>query len=146
MAQAILIPSKVLVPLPISSRIIRLCGVAFFNISAVSCISTINVLCPADRLSNAPIRVKILSVIQIDALFAGIKDPTCAIITRSAVWRKTVDFPAILGPVIISIWLFLLLIFTELGTNRSPVIIFSTTGCRPSSIIISPCLFISGII
>ena len=53
---AIAIPSYVAVPRPISSKIINDLFVARFNMFAVSTISTINVDCPAARLSDAPTR------------------------------------------------------------------------------------------
>ena len=101
-AHAIERPSKVEVPLPISSRIIRLFFVAFLSIFETSVISTINVLCPLARSSDAPTLVNILSTIPIFALSAGTNEPICAIRTISAVWRIYVDLPAILGPVIIA--------------------------------------------
>lgn len=77
-ARAILMPSKVEVPLPISSKIIRLLEVALLSIDATSLISTINVDCPAERSSDAPIRVNTLSTIPSSALAAGTKLPACA--------------------------------------------------------------------
>ena len=62
-----------------------------------------NVLCPWERLSSAPTRVKILSVTLIEARAAGIKDPIWAISTISATCLRIVDLPAMFGPVIISI-------------------------------------------
>ena len=53
-AQAKETPSKVLVPLPISSNNIKLLLLMLFNIPAVSIISTINVLSPPEILSLAP--------------------------------------------------------------------------------------------
>ena len=94
-------PSNVLVPLPISSRIRRLLGVAFLRILATSVISTINVDCPEARSSDAPTLVNILSTIHILALSAGTNEPVCARRTISAVCLIYVDLPAILGPVII---------------------------------------------
>ena len=78
-ALAILTPSNVEVPLPTSSSITRLFGVAFFRISETSLISTINVLCPAVKSSDAPTLVKILSTTDIFAKFAGTNEPICAI-------------------------------------------------------------------
>ena len=66
-----LIPSKVEVPLPISSRISKLFEVAFLMILATSLISTIKVDCPDARSSDAPTRVKMLSTIPISAEDAG---------------------------------------------------------------------------
>ena len=100
-AHAMLKPSNVLVPLPISSRIRRLLGVAFLRILATSVISTINVDCPEARSSDAPTLVNILSTIHILALSAGTNEPVCARRTISAVCLIYVDLPAILGPVII---------------------------------------------
>ena len=59
--RAMLMPSKVEVPRPISSRMTRLSFVAFFRISATSVISTMKVDCPAARSSDAPTRVKMAS-------------------------------------------------------------------------------------
>ena len=77
-AQAIERPSKVLVPLPISSRIRRLLDVALRRIFATSVISTMNVLCPEARSSEAPTLVKIRSDSPILAFAAGTKEPICA--------------------------------------------------------------------
>ena len=84
-AQAIERPSKVLVPRPISSRTRRLFFVAFLKIFATSVISTIKVLCPDARSSEAPTLVKILSQIPMFASSAGTKLPICAMRTISAV-------------------------------------------------------------
>jgi len=78
-ALAMLTPSNVEVPLPTSSRITRLSGVAFLSISETSLISTMNVLCPAVRSSEAPTLVKILSTTDIFAELAGTNEPICAI-------------------------------------------------------------------
>ena len=78
-AQAMERPSKVLVPLPISSRIRRLFLVAFRRILATSVISTIKVLCPEARSSEAPTLVKIRSHRPILASSAGTKLPIWAI-------------------------------------------------------------------
>ena len=83
-ARAMLMPSKVEVPLPISSKIIRLLEVALLSIDATSLISTINVDCPAERSSDAPIRVNTLSTIPSSALAAGTKLPACAMTQTSA--------------------------------------------------------------
>jgi len=64
-AHAMLMPSKVLVPLPTSSRMIRLFGVALWMMFEASSISTMNVLWPLARKSEAPMRVNILSVMPI---------------------------------------------------------------------------------
>ncbi len=137
-------PSNVLVPLPISSSIIRLFLVAFLRILATSVISTINVLWPLARSSEAPTLVKILSAIPIFALSAGTNEPICAINTINAVWRIYVDLPAILGPVITAILFLPLSRYVSLATNKSLLIIFSTTGWRPFLISIQPFLFITG--
>ena len=74
-AQAMDNPSKVLVPLPISSRISRLLGVAFRMMLATSVISTMKVDWPLARSSEAPTRVKIRSTTPILAFSAGTKEP-----------------------------------------------------------------------
>jgi hypothetical protein len=66
-----LMPSKVLVPRPISSSTIRLRGVALFRMLAVSCISTIKVLRPRARSSLAPTRVNTRSTRPSSALARG---------------------------------------------------------------------------
>ena len=60
-AQAMLRPSKVAVPRPISSRMTRLRDVAVCRMFAVSCISTMKVDWPRAMLSDAPTRAKIRS-------------------------------------------------------------------------------------
>ena len=75
-AHAMESPSNVLVPLPISSKIRRLFDVAFRKIFATSVISTMKVLCPDARSSDAPTLVKILSDKPMSALLAGTKEPT----------------------------------------------------------------------
>ena len=57
------------------------------RIEAISLISTMKVDCPEARSSDAPMRVKTLSTMPIVALFAGTKEPICAMSTMSAVWR-----------------------------------------------------------
>ena len=79
-----LMPSKVEVPRPISSSTTRLLEVAFFRISATSVISTIKVDCPAERSSDAPMRVKMASTTPTWQLAAGTKEPICAISAMSA--------------------------------------------------------------
>ena len=86
-AHAMESPSKVLVPRPISSRTRRLFFVAFLKILATSVISTIKVLWPEARSSEAPTRVKIRSQIPILASSAGTKLPIWAMRTIRAVWR-----------------------------------------------------------
>ena len=144
-AHAILSPSNVLVPLPISSRIKRLLAVAFLKILATSVISTINVDCPDARSSDAPTLVKILSTIPMSADNAGTNEPTCAINTISAVCLIYVDLPAMLGPVIIDTLLAALSRYVSLATNISLLIIFSTTGCLPPLISIIPFSLIDGL-
>ena len=56
-----LMPSKVEVPRPISSKISSECAVACRRISATSLISTMKVDWPPARSSLAPIRVKMRS-------------------------------------------------------------------------------------
>ena len=66
---------------------------------AASAISTIKVLSPAEMLSDAPTRVKILSTTPMRALSAGTKAPTCANSVMRAVWRSKALLPAMFGPV-----------------------------------------------
>ena len=80
-------PSNVLVPRPISSSTIRLRDVALFKMFAVSVISTMNVDCPRDKSSLAPMRVKMRSTSDSSQLVAGTKLPICASSTINAVWR-----------------------------------------------------------
>ncbi len=70
---------------------------------AVSFISTMKVDSPRLMLSDAPTLVNILSTIPIVASFAGTKHPVWAISTVRAVWRRSADFPDMLGPVSIII-------------------------------------------
>ncbi len=81
---------------------IRLFFVAWRRISATSVISTMKVLWPPARSSDAPIRVKTLSTTLMTADLAGTKLPICANRTIRAVWRMYVDFPAIFGPVMMA--------------------------------------------
>ena len=145
-ARAMLIPSKVLVPRPTSSRMIRLFLVAYFKICATSFISTIKVLCPVARSSLAPTRVKILSTGQMLACRAGIKLPICVISVKSATWRIYVDLPAMFGPVMIIMRSSVLFKLVSLGTKISRSKRRSTTGWRPSRMRISLRLFSSGLI
>ena len=69
------IPSYVDVPLPISSKIIKLLLDKLLTMLAVSFISTIKVDSPELILSDAPTLVKILSKIPISAFSAGTKQP-----------------------------------------------------------------------
>ena len=62
-------------------------AVAFFKIFATSVISTIKVERPAERSSDAPMRVNTRSTMPMLALFAGTKEPICAISTMRAVCR-----------------------------------------------------------
>ena len=135
MDHAMLIPSKVLVPLPISSRIIRLLSVALFKILAVSFISTMNVDIPFWRWSCAPTREKILSTILICAESAGMKLPIWAINVINDTCRRYVDLPAMLGPVIIIIWSSELLSWVSLAINWFSGMIRSMRGCRPFLIV-----------
>ena len=82
-----LIPSKVEVPRPISSKIIRLFWVASFKMVATSFISTIKVDWPVARSSDAPTRVKMASTTPMCACRAGTKEPICANKVISAIWR-----------------------------------------------------------
>ena len=72
---------------------------AWRRMCAVSCISTMNVDCPRRIWSVAPTRVKIRSTRPTLASRAGTKLPIWARITMSAVWRRKVDLPPMLGPV-----------------------------------------------
>ena len=58
------------------------------RIFATSVISTRKVDSPPARLSPAPIRVKIRSIMQMSAEVAGTKEPTCAIRAIKATWRR----------------------------------------------------------
>ena len=58
---------------------------------------------PWARLSEAPTRQKTRSTSPTLARAAGTKEPIWARMAISAVWRRTVDLPAMLGPVISSI-------------------------------------------
>ena len=71
MLQAMERPSKVEVPRPISSRMMRLRSVALFRMFAVSFISTMKVDWPRERSSLAPTRVKMRSARPISALLRG---------------------------------------------------------------------------
>ena len=137
-------PSKVLVPRPISSRIRRLLEVAFLKILDTSFISTIKVLCPLARSSDAPTRVKILSTIPIFAFSAGTKLPICAISTIRAVCLIYVDLPAIFGPVIMDTLFLWLSRYVSFAINISFSIICSTTGWRPFLMSITPVVFVFG--
>src|ERR1022692_828274 len=86
-AQAMLSPSYVDVPRPISSRMMSERSVALFRMLAVSFISTMNVEFPLARSSLAPTREKILSTMPNRQEDAGTHDPTCAMRTMSATWR-----------------------------------------------------------
>ena len=86
-AQASDRPSKVLVPRPTSSISTRLPAVALLRMFAVSVISSMKVERPPARSSDAPIRVKIRSSGPSTTRFAGTKQPMCARMTMSAVWR-----------------------------------------------------------
>jgi hypothetical protein len=57
------------------------------------------VLFPASSLSEAPILVKIRSIIAALYDLHGTYDPICAIIARRQDVLKIVDLPPILGPV-----------------------------------------------
>jgi len=143
-AHAIEIPSKVEVPRPISSRTTRLRDVISCRIAAVSDISTMNVDWPAARLSLAPMRVKMRSTSGIRADAAGTKQPQWASSTISAVWRRNVDLPAMLGPVITISRRLSSPRRQSLATNES-LWRASTTGCRPATISSSLPLWNSGL-
>src|SRR6202022_2719397 len=72
--------------------------------TAVSTISTMKVERLRARSSAAPTRENKRSTMPIRARDAGTKLPICASSAISAFWRRKVDLPAILGPVISQIW------------------------------------------
>jgi hypothetical protein len=86
--RAIAMPSYVLVPRPISSRMSSERDVALCRIALVSIISTMNVDWPDVRSSPAPTRVNTRSTTPIDADAAGTKPPHCAISTMIATCRR----------------------------------------------------------
>ena len=86
--QAIDSPSKVEVPLPISSKRIKDLPVALFSMWATSIISIMNVERPRLISSDAPTLVKILSTSPTWALLAGTKEPACAKIESNAAQRR----------------------------------------------------------
>lgn len=92
-------PSNVDVPRPNSSNTANDFLVAYFRIYFVSSISTKKVLLFSKILSEAPIRVKILSNMVILQLQAGTKHPSWASIIIRAVCLKIVDLPPMFGPV-----------------------------------------------
>ena len=118
----------------------KLFCVASLSIVATSIISTINVLCPMLKSSDAPILVKILSTTPNLANVAGTKLPHCAINVINATCLIYVDFPAIFGPVIIENLLSSLSKYVSLSTNSPLGSIFSITGCLPPFISIIPLL------
>ena len=130
-AQAIDKPSYVDVPLPISSNITKLFDVASFSIVATSIISTINVLCPILKSSDAPTLVNILSTTPMCASEAGTNEPTCAINVINATCLIYVDLPAMLGPVIIDNLFSSLSRYVSFSTNTPVPSILSITGCLP---------------
>ena len=144
-AQAMLRPSYVDVPLPISSSMTRDLSVAFLRMFATSVISTMNVLWPLARSSDAPTLVNILSHTHTFALFAGTKLPTAAISTISASCLMYVDLPAMLGPVIMLTLLSSPSEYVSLGMNIPSSIILSTTGCLPSFMSMIPSVFMAGL-
>ena len=127
-----LIPSKVLVPRPISSSMTRLLGVAFCRMCAVSTISTMKVDCPAVRLSDAPTLENIRSTTPRRAARAGTKLPIWAISDISATCLMRVDLPAMLGPVMIMKRSASESRVTSFGTKPLSRLILSTTGWRQS--------------
>jgi len=62
------------------------------KINAVSSISAINVEMPFIWQSEAPIRVKMPSIMLISALEHGTKHPIWAMITINAVWYRNLNF------------------------------------------------------
>ena len=88
--------------------------------------------------------MNILSTTPILAYEAGTKLPTCAINVINATCLIYVDFPAILGPVIIANLFPSSSKYVSFGTKLLLEIIFSITGCLPSFISITPPLSTSG--
>ncbi len=109
-------------------------GVACARIAAVSTISTMKVERPRARLSEAPTRLNNLSTMPTFARAAGTKLPAWASTATSADWRRKVDLPPMLGPVI-SHSRSSSPSLKSLATKRSPVepSAASTTGWRPAS-------------
>ena len=134
------------VPLPISSNITRLFLVASLNIVETSIISTINVLCPMLKSSDAPTLVNILSTTPTLHELAGTKDPICAIRQIKATCLIYVDFPAILGPVIIESLSVVSFKNVSFSTKVPLSTILSTTGCLPSFISITSSLSTFGLL
>ena len=132
---AIAKPSCVDVPLPNSSKITKDDSEALLIILEVSTISIMKVDIPFAKLSDAPIRVNILSKILKLAELAGTKHPIWFIKIIMAVCLKNVLLPAILGPVI-NHKLFLSSIEQLFGMkfNASFFKLSSTIGCLPSTI------------
>ena len=129
--QAIDNPSKVDVPRPISSSNTNEFLVAWFNIEAVSAISTMNVDCPVDWSSTAPTLVKILSTTFIIALLAGTKLPIWAKIWMRPICLMKQLLPLAFGPVnTIKFWVSLKII--SLGINFFSSNNCSTIGFLPS--------------
>src|SRR6516225_8446029 len=81
----------------------RLRADAVFKITAVSVISTMNVDRPRERLSDAPMRVKVRSIRGNEAEPAGTTEPIGARTAISAACRRYVDLQPMLGPVMIAI-------------------------------------------
>ena len=86
--QAIESPSKVEVPLPISSNSTNEREVALRKICATSIISIMNVERPLRKSSLAPTLVKTRSTNPSFAFLHGTKEPDCASIESNAVVRK----------------------------------------------------------
>lgn len=97
------------------------------------------------KSSDAPTLVNILSTTPICAFWAGTKLPTCAIKAIKATCLIYVDFPAILGPVIIDTRFSCLSKYVSFSTKVPAPNIFSITGCLPFFILIVPDEFTSGI-
>ena len=85
------------VPPPSSSKSISERWLMLFRIDAASFISTMNVDSPPEMLSLAPTRVNILSTTPMRAESAATKQPIWAMMTLSAVWRRSADLPDMLG-------------------------------------------------
>ena len=86
-----------------------------------------------------------MSTTPICASDAGTNEPTCAINVISATCLIYVDFPAILGPVIIASLFWSVSKYVSFDTNSPDDNIFSITGCLPSLIFNIPSLLIVGL-
>uniref|UniRef100_A0A2P2J8C9 DNA mismatch repair protein MSH2 n=1 Tax=Rhizophora mucronata TaxID=61149 RepID=A0A2P2J8C9_RHIMU len=112
-------------------------SVAPLRIEALSSISCIKVETPRNWQSPAPTRANMQSRIEMLALSHGTKQPTCAMRIFTPTCRINVDFPPILGPVIIWNQLCPLTSLQSFGIKFTQSCA-STQGCLQPSKIISP--------